>query len=86
MLLWSREPRTKEGLERTRKCPRFRTFSRCFPSLLLLLNPSLRRRFSVDDHSARENDDPRVRRNRLGLLRVIRDEMNRVADLSRLAA
>ena len=31
-------------------------------------------------------DDPATRRNRLGLLRVIRDEMNRVADLSRLAS
>jgi glycyl-tRNA synthetase beta chain len=32
------------------------------------------------------DEDPATRRNRLGLLRVIRDEMNRVADLSRLVA
>ncbi|MBE0622922.1 MAG: glycine--tRNA ligase subunit beta, partial [Burkholderiales bacterium] len=31
-------------------------------------------------------DDPQVRRNRLALLRDLRDEMNRVADIARLAA
>ena len=31
-------------------------------------------------------DDPQVRRNRLALLRDLRDEMNRVADISKLAA
>ena len=31
-------------------------------------------------------DDPEVRRNRLALLRDLRDEMNRIADISKLAA
>ena len=31
-------------------------------------------------------DDPAVRRNRLALLRDLRDEMNRVADIAKLAA
>jgi glycyl-tRNA synthetase beta subunit len=31
-------------------------------------------------------DDPKLRRNRLALLKDLRDDMNRIADISKLAA